>query len=120
MDMNDAPRPDFSSGAAFIHGRFVPIGQAHISVLDWGFTRSDCVYDVVHVFNGAFFRLSDHLDRFARSMHARRLALHHDRATIERILHRCVALSGLTDAYVAYGCQPRASAGGRLPPSGRL
>jgi branched-chain amino acid aminotransferase len=91
---------DFSVGAAYVRGEFVPIAQASISVLDWGFTRSDAVYDVVHVFRGGFFRLEDHLDRFGNSMKARRLALPEDRARIAEILHRCVALAGLEDAYV--------------------
>jgi branched-chain amino acid aminotransferase len=91
---------DYAAGAAYIRGAFVPIGQAAISVLDWGFTRSDAVYDVVHVFHGGFFRLDDHLDRFAASMQARRLVLPEDRARIAAILHQCVALAGLEDAYV--------------------
>jgi len=91
---------DFSAGAAYVRGEFVPIAQASISVLDWGFTRSDAVYDVVHVFRGGFFRLEDHLDRFGNSMRARRLVLPEDMARIAEILHRCVALAGLEDAYV--------------------
>jgi branched-chain amino acid aminotransferase len=91
----------FADGAAYVQGRFVPITEAAIPVTDWGFTRSDAVYDVVHVFRGGFFRLSDHLDRFARSMQARRLQPPEDRARMEAILHRCVALSGLADSYVA-------------------
>ena len=84
-----------------MRGRFVPISEASIPVTDWGFTRSDAVYDVVHVFQSGFFRLDDHLDRFMQSMRARRLSPPEDRAAIEAVLHRCVALSGLTDAYVA-------------------
>jgi branched-chain amino acid aminotransferase len=91
----------FAAGAAYVRGAFVPIAEASISVLDWGFTRSDAVYDVVHVFHGGFFRLEDHLDRFTRSMRARRLAAPEDRARIAEILHRCVTLAGLDDAYVA-------------------
>lgn len=92
---------EFTAGTAYVQGRFVPIAQATVSVLDWGFTRSDCTYDVVHVFHGGFFRLDDHLDRFFRSMQKRRLAPPEDRTRMEAILHRCVSLSGLTDAYVA-------------------
>jgi len=91
----------YRGGAAYVRGRFVPITEAAISPLDWGFTRSDVVYDVVHVFEGGFFRLSDHLDRFGRSMQARRLKPSETRSEIETILHRCVALAGLDDAYVA-------------------
>lgn len=92
---------EFAEGAAFVRGQFVPIGEACIPVTDWGFTRSDAVYDVVHVFRGGFFRLADHLDRFERSMRARQLRIPQDRAAIETILHRCVGLAGLEDAYVA-------------------
>lgn len=91
----------FKGGAAFARGRFVPVAEATVSPLDWAFTRSDVVYDVVHVFEGGFFRLADHLDRFAASMRARRLAPPETRSEMEAILHRCVALTGLDDAYVA-------------------
>ena len=39
-------------GAAWIDGRYCPIEEAAISVLDLGVTRSDCTYDVVHVWRG--------------------------------------------------------------------
>ncbi|HXD71421.1 MAG TPA: hypothetical protein VN615_16270, partial [Gaiellales bacterium] len=52
-------------GAAFVDGKFCPIDEARISVLDLGVTRGDCTYDVVHVWDGRFFRLDAHLDRFA-------------------------------------------------------
>jgi branched-chain amino acid aminotransferase len=94
----------FANGAAYVRGGFVPIAEASIPVTDWGFTRSDATYDVVHVFQGGFFRLPDHLDRFARSMAARRLAPPEDREQMEAILHRCVGLTGLSDAYVAMVC----------------
>ena len=91
----------FADGAGYVRGRFVPIAEAVLPVTDWGFTRSDVVYDVVHVFKGGFFRLADHLDRFERSMAQRRIRPPEDRTAIEAILHRCVALTGLIDAYVA-------------------
>jgi branched-chain amino acid aminotransferase len=101
----------------YIQGRFVPMAEATIPVTDWGFTRSDVVYDVVHVIEGGFFRLQDHLDRFHRAMERRRLKPPEDRAAIEDVLHRCVALSGLADAYVSMACsrgRPRV-AGSRRP-----
>lgn len=91
----------FQGGAAFVRGAFVPIAQASISPLDWAVTRSDAVYDVVHVFENGFYRLADHLDRFEASMRTRRLAPPETRVQIETILHRCVALAGLSDSYVA-------------------
>lgn len=91
----------FRGGAAFSRGAFMPVADVAVSPLDWAFTRSDTVYDVVHVFEDGFFRLADHLDRFEASMRARRLAPPESRAEMEAILHRCVALAGLRDAYVA-------------------
>ncbi len=93
--------PNFADGAAYIRSRFVPIAEATIPVTDFGFTRSDVVYDVVHVYRGGFFRLDDHLDRFMRSMQKKRMSLPEDRDAIAEVLHRCVALAGLNDAYVS-------------------
>ena len=62
------------AGAAYIDGRFVPIGEAAIPILDWGYRRSDVTYDVVGVWQGAFFRLDDHIRRFRASMRTLRLA----------------------------------------------
>lgn len=92
---------EYQDGAAYSGGAFVPVADAKISVLDWGFTRSDAVYDVVHVKDGRFFRLDDHLARFERSMARRRIALPESREEVKEILVRCVQLAGLTDSYVA-------------------
>jgi len=54
---------DLSNGAAWMDGEIIPIQDAKISVLDWGLTRSDITYDVVHVWEGKFFRIDDYLDR---------------------------------------------------------
>mgnify|MGYP001408550021 CR=1 FL=1 len=59
-------------GAAFVDGAFVPVAEAKVSLLDWGFNKSDVTYDVVHAWGGAFFRLEDHLTRFERSCRAGR------------------------------------------------
>ena len=44
--------PDFSRGAAWQRGAFVPIAQASVPMTDWGFLRSDATYDVVTVWDG--------------------------------------------------------------------
>lgn len=92
--------PDFTAGCAFIDGGFVPIAEARISILDMGFSRSDCTYDVVAVWQGGFFRLADHLDRFERSCACLQLAPPLSRAAMTDALIECVRRSGLRDAYV--------------------
>ncbi len=102
---------DFSAGAAYLDGRFMPLGQALIPITDWGYRRSDATYDVVGVRGGAFFRLDDHVARFRRSMTALRLSPPETDAQIRDILTHCVRLSGLREAYVAVDClrgRPRA------------
>ena len=90
----------FSGGCAWIQGDFVPIGDAKIPLLDVGFSRSDVTYDVVAVWDGKFFRLDEHLDRFERSMTHLHLNLDVDRQQIGQILHECVRRSELRESYV--------------------
>ena len=87
-----------------MEGRYVPVAEARVPILDWGFLRSDATYDVIHVRRGSFFRLEDHLDRFERGMAKLRMSLPYDRAEIRAILARCVRLSGLRDAYAEVVC----------------
>jgi branched-chain amino acid aminotransferase len=91
-------------GTAYIDEQFVPISEARIPILDWGFLRSDSTYDVVHVWQGRFFRLDDHLNRFLRSVQQLHMSLPHNRDRIREILFECVKLSGLQDAYVEMIC----------------
>src|SRR5258708_25211014 len=102
----------FAAGTAYIDGRYMPIGEAAIPITDWGYRRSDVTYDVVGVWQGSFFRLDDHIRRFPASMNAFRFQPKETDEDIKAILQRCVALTGLRDAYVAAECPPRP------PPSG--
>lgn len=96
--------PAWTAGAAYLDGHFMPIAEPAIPITDWGYRRSDVTYDVVGVRDGAFFRLDDHVRRFRASMETFRLKPPEDDAAIKRVLHRCVALAGLRDAYVAMDC----------------
>ena len=98
------PNPDFSKGAAFVQGRYVPIGEAAIPITDWGFLRSDATYDVVTVWDGAFFRIDAHLERFLRSCRRWRLDPGLTPTQITEVLAQCVRLSGLRASYVEMIC----------------
>jgi len=84
----------------FIDGEFVPPEEARMSIFDYGFTWSDCVYDVTSVWHGWFFKLDEHLERFERSCEGFRLTLPYDRDEVKAILAECVDRAGLEDAYV--------------------
>jgi branched-subunit amino acid aminotransferase/4-amino-4-deoxychorismate lyase len=94
----------WSDGAAYVDGKYMPIGEAAIPITDWGYRRSDVTYDVVGVWGGAFFRLDDHVRRFRKSMRALRLQPPESDDDIRRILSECVRRSGLREAYVAMDC----------------
>ena len=108
--------PDFSNGAAYMNGEYVPIADAKISILDWGMIRSDCTYDVAHVWKGRFFRLEKHLDRFLKGVAKLRMQLPFDKDELEKTLHKCVALTGLDDAYVSMTCTRGRPTGGVRDP----
>lgn len=91
---------DFSDGVAFVDGAFVPKADAKISIFDLGFLLSDCTYDVVHVWDGAFFRLEEHLARFEASAAKLRMELPYSRDGIREIATECVRRAGLRDSYV--------------------
>ncbi len=92
---------DYSKGAAWMAGEVLPVAEAKISVLDWGLTHSDITYDVVPVWNGAFFRLGDYLERFRASIAALRLDIPQTDEEIAAILTQIVARSRLRAAYVS-------------------
>ncbi|RWC13950.1 MAG: branched-chain amino acid transferase [Mesorhizobium sp.] len=99
----------YPDGVAFLDGQYLPMSQAKISVLDWGFLHSDATYDTVHVWDGRFFRLDLHLDRFFGGLEKLRMTIPFDRDGVAEILHNCVALSGHRAAYVEMLCTRGAS-----------
>ena len=98
------PTPDFTQGCAFVRGQYLPIAQASIPITDWGFLRSDATYDVVTVWEGAFFRLDAHLQRFRRSCQRWRLDPGLTDEQVAEVLAQCVRLSGLRASYVEMIC----------------
>ncbi|BBK32196.1 branched chain amino acid aminotransferase [Stella humosa] len=101
-------------GVAWVDGEWKALDEASISILDLGFTRSDVTYDVVHVWDGAFFRLGHHLDRFLRSTGILNMDIGMSREGLADLLAECVRRTGLRRAYVAMVCtRGRPPAGSR-------
>jgi len=90
-----------NAGAAWIDGAIVPIAEARIPIMDWGFLRSDATYDVVHAWDGRFFRLDDHLKRFWRGVARNRYTLPIGDDALRAILDDLLRATGLAQAYVA-------------------
>lgn len=97
LEASDNP---FAQGVAYVEGEYVPLGQARIPILDQGFLHSDLTYDVPAIWDGRFFRLDDHLDRFERSCERLRLKSPLSRQEIRDHLVAMAAKSGIRDAFV--------------------
>jgi len=74
----------------YLNGKFMPIEEASIPVLDRGFLFGDGVYEVIPVYAGQLFRLEQHLDRLQNSLDAIRLQNPLSAATWEGTLRQLV------------------------------
>lgn len=96
---------------AYVNGRYLPLAQAGISVLDRGFIFSDGVYEVSAVLDGKLVDNAGHLDRLDRSLAALRLPWPVARGALEQIQHRLIARNdlreGLVYLQVTRGAAPR-------------
>lgn len=99
------PTPDPSSSISRIccvNGEFVPEGAATISVLDHGVLYGDGVFDTLVSWDGALFRLNDHIDRFFRSMKAVALVPNFTKEELRRLTCEAIRKNSLETAYVKW------------------
>jgi len=61
----------------YLNGKYMPLGEACVPVLDRGFLFGDGVYEVIPVYAGHPFRLQQHLDRLKRSLNETRIPSPH-------------------------------------------
>ncbi|MCW9023478.1 MAG: D-amino-acid transaminase [Gammaproteobacteria bacterium] len=54
----------------YLNGKFLPLEEASISVLDRGFIFGDGIYEVIPAYGGNLFRLDEHLQRLNNSLQA--------------------------------------------------
>lgn len=54
----------------YLNGQYLPKENATISIMDRGFLFGDGVYEVIPVFNGSFFGLTEHIARLEKSLRA--------------------------------------------------
>lgn len=75
----------------YLNGRFVPLGEASIPVLDRGFIYGDGVYELVPVYGREPFRLPQHLARLRHTLSGVRMDNPHTDAQWEAIIRDLVA-----------------------------
>lgn len=83
----------------YLNGRYLPLNQAQVSVLDRGFIFGDGIYEVVPVYGRRLFRFDEHFARLSRSLSKLRIRNPHDReAWLERSRQLVTALAEKTGA----------------------
>lgn len=81
----------------YLNGRFLPLEDAKISVLDRGFIYGDGVYELIPVYHRQPYRLRQHLARLQRSLDGIRLVNPHTDAEWESIIRELVARTPFDD-----------------------
>ena len=85
------------SQIVYLNGQFLPIEQAHVSVLDRGFIFGDGVYEVIPVYSRHAFRLREHLRRLEHSLAGLRLANPYSLDAWEELAHELITLNASED-----------------------
>ena len=86
----------------YLNGRFLPIEEAKIPVLDRGFIYGDGVYELIPVYKRRPFRLPQHLVRLQHSLDGIRLANPHTEAEWTSIVSEVVARQPFEDQGVYF------------------
>ncbi|AJR24130.1 MULTISPECIES: D-amino-acid transaminase [Sphingobium] len=85
---------------AYLNGRFLPLEQAQLSVLDRGFLFADGIYEVAAVIDGKLVDSASHLARLERSTQAIGIALPLSLTEIEAAQKELVARNALAEGLV--------------------
>jgi D-alanine transaminase len=86
----------------YLNGRFLPLEDAKVSVLDRGFVYGDGVYELIPVYRRQPYRLRQHLARLQRSLDGIRLVNPHTDAEWESIVRELIARTPLDDQAVYF------------------
>ena len=86
----------------FLNGKFMPIEEARVPVLDRGFIFGDGVYELIPVYSRVPFRMDEHLARLERSLAAVRIRNPYGRAEWRDIILQLVAKQSFEDQGVYF------------------
>jgi D-alanine transaminase len=86
----------------FLNGRFLPIEDAKVPVLDRGFIFGDGVYELVPVYSRVPFRVEEHLARLERSLAEVRIKNPYTRTQWREIIDQLIAEQPFEDQGVYF------------------
>ena len=86
----------------FLNGKFMPVEEARVPVLDRGFIFGDGVYELIPVYSRVPFRMDEHLARLERSLASVRIRNPYSRAEWRDIILQLVAKQAFEDQGVYF------------------
>lgn len=84
----------------YLNGKFIPLEEAYIPVLDRGFIFGDGVYEVIPAYSRKPFRLEEHLNRLQHSLDGIRLKNPFSNAEWKNLLEQLIAKNNGEDQYI--------------------
>ncbi|KLU59927.1 D-alanine aminotransferase [Peptococcaceae bacterium CEB3] len=82
----------------WVNGKMGELATAQVPLLDRGYLFGDGVYEVIRVYRGRPFALSDHLERLERSASGIRLQIPLSRAGLESLILGLIDQAGYSEA----------------------
>lgn len=94
----------------YVNGKWMDEAAATVSFQDRAFVFADAVYEVLHIYNGAYFKLDLHLDRLQQGLDKLRISCRANdlRPVLDGLLERNPGLGrGMLYIQVSRGAAPR-------------
>jgi len=85
---------------AFVNDVFMPLSEARVSVEDRGFQFGDGIYELLRVYAGVPFHLTEHLGRLEQSARAIGIPVPYSRDRWAAVISEAVSRSGFQEAKV--------------------
>ena len=84
----------------YLNGKFIPLSQAKVSILDRGFCYGDALFETLRVYSGKIFQIDQHLDRLEHGAKSIFLKLPESRERIQEILYATFNRNQGSDAVI--------------------
>jgi len=84
----------------YLNGETMPVAEGKVSIEDRGFQFADGVYEVVAVYDGVPYELSEHVERLFQSARGIELTIPHRPEEVEDIAGRLLAESGFKQCII--------------------
>lgn len=89
-----------SSQLVYLNGKYLPLNEAKVSVLDRGFIFGDGVYEVIPSYGSKALRFEHHMQRLQNSLDAVRITNPLSNEQWQKILDKLIAATDSQDQYI--------------------